>query len=170
MLVRPEQFTDHSAIHALTVAAFGTPAEANLIDRLRRDADPCMSLVAEVDHQIAGHILFTPVIVRTHPSLRMMGLAPMAVASPLQRRGIGSVLVRDGLEACAQLGYGAVVVLGHPTYYPRFGFQRAINFGLTCEYDVPPEAFMVVELQAEFLRGVTGVVSYHPAFADVAPE
>ena len=93
-----------------------------------------------------------------------MGLAPMAVAPKHQRKGIGSALVRAGLDQCAQLGFGAVVVLGHPAYYPRFGFLSSTRYGIGCEYDVPEEVFMAVELQDGFLRGASGKVKYHAAF------
>lgn len=95
-----------------------------------------------------------------------MGLAPMAVAPEHQRKGIGSALVRAGLDECKQLGFGAVVVLGHADYYPRFGFLSSARFGIGCEYEVPEEVFMVVELQAGFLDGASGKVKYHAAFSD----
>ena len=97
----------------------------------------------------------------------MMGLAPMAVAPARQRGGIGSALVRAGLERCREMGAAAVVVLGHPDFYPRFGFLPAARLGLSCEYDVPAEAFMAMELEPNGLRGAAGIVSYHPAFAGV---
>ena len=96
-----------------------------------------------------------------------MGLAPMAVAPSHQHQGIGSALVRAGLERCKALGAGAVIVLGHPEYYPRLGFSPAVRFGIGCEYDAPQEAFMVVELQPGYLRGVSGTIQYHDAFKNV---
>lgn len=96
-----------------------------------------------------------------------MGLAPMAVMPAAQRRGIGSALIRSGLERCAQLGYSAVVVLGHPEYYPRFGFVPASRFGIGCEYEVPDEVFMALELEPGALTGMSGTIRYHPAFAEV---
>jgi putative acetyltransferase len=96
-----------------------------------------------------------------------MGLAPMAVLPAEQRRGVGSALVQAGLDRCRQLPCGAVVVLGHPAYYPRFGFSPASRFGVTCEYDVPDEVFMAMELEPGFLRDKPGTIRYHPAFATV---
>jgi putative acetyltransferase len=96
-----------------------------------------------------------------------MGLAPMAVLPARQRQGIGSALVRDGLGRCRELGYEAVVVLGHPGYYPRFGFVPASRFGIGCEYDVPAEVFMALELVPGALRGKPGTIRYHPAFAEL---
>ena len=167
MRIRTEQTQDHAAIHALNVAAFETPAEARLVDVLRAQAAPLVSLVAEIEARIVGHVLFSPVSLPGYPALKLMGLAPMAVEPGRQRQGIGSRLVRKGLKQCSALDYGAVVVLGHPAYYPRFGFRPAVEFGLACEYDAPPEAFMAQELQDHYLRGVSGTVRYHAAFAGV---
>lgn len=96
-----------------------------------------------------------------------MGLAPMAVAPAHQRQGVGSALIRAGVERCGELGFVAVVVLGHAGYYPRFGFSPAARFGVCCEYDVADEAFMATELQPGSLRGKSGVVKYHMAFSNV---
>jgi putative acetyltransferase len=167
VLIRPEIPDDHAAVHALNASAFESPAEAALVDRLRCEADPIVSVVAEVGAKVVGHIMFTPVALSADPHLRVMGLAPMAVASAYRRQGIGAALVRRGFEGCARLGCGAVVVLGHPGYYPRFGFRSGASFGLSCEYDVPLEAFMAVELQPGYLAGSSGTVSYHVAFADL---
>lgn len=121
-----------------------------LVDALRNQACPLVSLVAEDAGAIVGHIMFSPMSLPDHPALKIMGLAPMAVAPQHQRKGIGSALIRNGLKQCRQLGFGAVVVLGHPRYYPRFGFLLAARFGIRCGYDAPEEAFMIVELQAGF--------------------
>jgi putative acetyltransferase len=173
-LIRSEERKDWAAVHAVNESAFGTPAEANLVDALRDQAQPIVSLVGEdtsaYDGIIVGHIMFSPVSLPGHPALRMMGLAPMAVAPAHQRNGIGSALVRAGLEQCRKLGFGAVVVLGHPAYYPRFGFAPSTRFGIGCEYDVPEEVFMVVELDAGVLRGASGKVKYHPAFSALPTE
>jgi putative acetyltransferase len=165
MLIRSEQEKDRTAVHAVNVSAFDTPVEANLVDALRARADPIVSLVAEDNRAILGHIMFSPVALSGHPALRIMGLAPMAVAPVHQRKGIGSALVRAGLEQCKQLGFGAVVVLGHPAYYPRFGFTSSTRFGIGCEYDVPEDVFMAVELHAGFLRGASGTIKYDAAFS-----
>ena len=168
MLVRAEEDKDRAAVHAVNAAAFETPTEANLVDALREQARPIVSLVAEDDEgAIVGHIMFSPVSLSGHPGLKVMGLAPMAVAPKHQRKGIGSALVRAGLEQCKQLGFVAVVVLGHAGYYPRFGFLPSTHFGIGCEYDVPEDVFMTMELQPAALRGTTGTVKYHAAFRDV---
>jgi len=167
VLIRNEEEKDRDAVYALNVAAFGSPAEADLIDALRGQASPIVSFIAEENGTIVGHIMFSPVMLSGHPELRIMGLAPMAVLPACQKQGIGSALVRAGLERCKSLGIGAVVVLGHPRYYPRFGFSPAKGLGIVSEYDVPDEAFMVVELQSGCLRGKSGTVRYHAAFKRV---
>lgn len=167
MLVRPEERKDWVVVHALNAAAFESPAEANLVDVLRQQARPVISLVAEEDKMVVGHIMFSPVSLTGHPNLKIMGLAPMAVAQLHQRMGVGSALVRAGLERCKKLGFGAAVVLGHIEYYPRFGFVPSTRFGIGYEYEVPEEAFMAVELQPGYLAGKSGTVQYHAAFADV---
>lgn len=164
MLIRPEKESDREAVHALNVSAFETSFEANLVDLLRDQAKPVVSLVAEVVGAVAGHIMFTPVSLSTDPKFKVMGLAPMAVAPEHQRQGTGSALVRAGLDQCGQMGFVAVVVLGHPEYYPRFGFASTSRFGIDSEYDVPDDVFMAVELKPDALRGKTGRVKYHAAF------
>jgi putative acetyltransferase len=167
MIVRVEQKQDRASVRAVNLSAFGTAAEANLVDALREQAYPFVSLVAEVDAEIIGHIMFSPVSLDGHPELRLMGLAPMAVAPAHQRNGVGSALVRAGLGHCGRLGFGAVAVLGYPFHYSRFGFQTAADFGIGCNYDAPVQAFMLLELQPGYLRGIAGAVRFHAAFKDL---
>lgn len=168
MTIRPETPEDIAAIHRVNELAFGRLGEADLVDALREEARPFLSLVADQDGQVVGHICFTPVTIESEGgSFTAMGLAPMAVVPGLQNEGIGSQLVRSGLEECRRIGHDVVVVLGHSEYYPRFGFLPASRKGLRCEYPVPDEVFMVVELSPDALAGRTGLVKYHPAFARV---
>jgi putative acetyltransferase len=165
-IVRPERQGDEDGIRAVNLAAFDTAAEADLVDALRRQATPIVSLVAEDAGVIVGHILFTPVTLVDAPELMLMGLAPMAVLPARQREGIGSSLVRQGLERCDEMNAAAVVVIGHPEYYPRFGFIPAARLFLRSEYDVPEDVFMVHELRDGALAGRSGTIRYHPVFAD----
>ncbi len=167
MLIRIEIEDDREAVFAVNASAFETPAEANLVVTLREEAEPVISLVAEMDGEIVGHILFSPVSLSGYPDLKLMGLGPMAVVREHQRKGIGSALVSSGLEMCRKHGFAAAVVLGHPEYYPRFGFSPSTRFGIDSEYKVPEEVFMAMELQAGSLNGKTGRVKYHTAFNDV---
>lgn len=162
--VRDEALRDQAAVRAINVAAFGRAAEADLVDALRGQAQPCVSLVAAVDDAVVGHVMFSPVTVDGHPHAQLMGLAPMAVQASHRGRGIGSALVRAGLDRCRMLQRDTVVVLGHPDYYPRFGFSPASRYGVRCPYEAPDEAFMLLELRPGALRGVHGTARYHPAF------
>jgi putative acetyltransferase len=162
MIIRSEQQGDEAGIRDVNLKAFATDAEANLVDALRQAGIELISLVAEENAKLVGHILFSPVDIDGYQGA--MALAPMAVLPDRQNKGIGTQLVEAGLKACKAAGYNAVIVLGHPGYYPRFGFQPALNSGITSEYDVPSEVFMVKELHKDALKGVTGTVVYHPAF------
>jgi putative acetyltransferase len=162
--VRSERSGDVAAIRHVHLGAFDTTLEADLVDALRVQASPLVSLVADADGTVVGHILFSPVTLASRPEVAMMGLAPMAVTPERQRQGVGSALVRAGLDECRRLGITAVVLIGHAEYYPRFGFVRASGFGLTSEYDVPDDVFMAIELKAGALGETAGIVRFHPAF------
>ena len=165
--VRSERPEDRDAVWQVNRAAFDQPDEADLVNRLRVHAEPYLAFVAVLDGEIVGHIAFTPVTLHpTRPDLDVRGLAPMAVLPAYQRNGIGTALVEAGLDACRRDGADAVVVLGHPSYYPRFGFASAASYGLRSEYDAPPEAFMALELTPSALGGITGIARYHPTFAE----
>lgn len=167
MEIRTEKTGDRETVHSVNVSAFITSDEADLVDILRDQAESIVSLVAEEKKQVVGHIMFSPVSLSGHPDLKVMGLAPMSVLPAFQQKGIGSALVRSGLEQCRQLGFHAVVVLGHPEYYPRFGFLPSLRFGIDSEYDVPKDVFMVMELSPGALHGKTGKIKYHQAFSNL---
>src|SRR5262245_62210794 len=114
MNVRDELPADRTQVRAVNLAAFPGPAEADLVDALRAQAHPCISLVAEADGRVAGHIMFSPASLPSRPELRIFGLAPMAVLPRCQRQGLGSALVRAGLQRCRELRHGAGTVLGQP--------------------------------------------------------
>jgi putative acetyltransferase len=166
--VRTEKAEDIPAVRRVNEIAFGRADEAALVDVLREVAHWHVSLVGVENGQIVGHIFFSPVSIESEASdFAAMGLAPMAVLPERQNQGIGSLLVREGLEECRHLGCNAVVVLGHPQYYPRFGFVPASQKGLNCEYPVPDDVFMVIELKPDALSGRQGLVKYRPEFNEV---
>ncbi len=164
MIVRLEEQRDFPAVYEINKAAFETNAEAKLVEQLRKVASPFISLVAEKDAAVVGHILFTPVTLSDYPQLSLMGLAPMAVSEDFRGSGVGSAPVEAGLERCRDLGAVAVVVLGYPAYYSRFRFRPSVEFDIRSEYDVPSDVFMVLELEAAALEDVQGTIHYHPAF------
>jgi putative acetyltransferase len=157
--IRPETATDHEAIRQVNLLAFGQEAEGELVDMLREQGYVRLSLVAERDSKIVGHILFSAIQIGAEDAL---ALAPMAVVPDHQRRGIGSALIQTGLEQCRQAGHRIVIVLGHPDYYPRFGFLPELAAPLKSKY--AGEAFMALELVPGALDGVTGEVKYPPPF------
>jgi putative acetyltransferase len=114
---------------------------------------------------IVGHVLLSPVRIDGRSDPPGLGLAPLAVLPAHQRRGIGQRLTREALRRAAALGHAYVVVLGHPAYYPRFGFVPASRFGLRYEQSVPDDVFLALELTPGALDGVSGVVRYLPAFS-----
>lgn len=169
ILIRPEQPEDASRVRHVNELAFGQPVEADLVEKLAKACADSLSLVAE-DGDVVGHILFTPVVIdRAGHSIVGMGLAPMAVLPDRQRQGIGSQLVRRGLDSLRARGCPFVVVVGHPEYYPRFGFERASVHGLVSQWEgIPDAAFMVLILDEHAMVGVSGVARYREEFDDVA--
>jgi putative acetyltransferase len=169
--IREEQPGDRAAIRNLTTLAFGGACEAQIIDALRSACPGLVSLVAVENGEIIGHILASPVTVEGKKStISGMGLGPMAVLPERQRHGIGTGLVRHGLARLREEGCLFVVVLGHPDYYPRFGFVPASLYGLTSQWEgVPDEAFMVMIIDDDCMNGVHGIVRYRDEF-DVAME
>ena len=165
LTIRPERPADVPAIRTVNERAFGQPDEAALVDAIRTRGERSISLVAVDGARLVGHILFTPVTIREPDRVHeAAGLAPLAVDPDHQRRGIGSRLVARGLDRCRESGFRIAVVLGHPTYYPRFGFVPARLHGIRFALDVPGDTFMVTELVPGALDGCTGVVRYAHEF------
>ena len=164
--VRRENALDVAGIRGVLLDAFGQPEEADLVEALRRGASfmPELSLVAQAGDIVVGHILFTRLHVRGDERKPGLALAPMAIRKPFQRLGIGGQLMRAGLAAAREKGEPFVVVLGHPEYYPRFGFERASRFEIRAPMDVPDAALMAMELRPGGLNGVSGVVEWAPEF------
>lgn len=169
--IRREEAADVRGVRAVEVEAFGRADEGELVDRLRARGQHVLSLVAALDGDVVGHLLLTPVRVEgAGADLRMLGLGPMAVRAAHQRRGIGSRLVRAAVDESRKTRAAGIVVLGHPDYYPRFGFAPAREFGLTTEYDPSGDAFFVQELIPGALASVRGRVRYAPEFGAAGPE
>lgn len=164
MQIVTEQPAHHPQVSGITRAAFGSDDEVRLIERLRSDGLVRVSLVAIEDGEVVGHVLFTDLAVTVDGrSLRALCLAPVSVRPDYQRSGVGSMLIREGLRQSALAGFEAVVVVGHPAYYPSFGFSAALAQKLVGPFS--GEAFMALELVLGVLRGDAGTVVYPAAFA-----
>jgi len=170
--IRPERPEEKSVIWGINRLAFGGESEPNLVDKIRESTGfiPQLSLVALRRGQIIGHILFSLIEIasddRPDQPMPALALAPMAVHPDFQNQGVGSALVRRGLEVSRDLGHAVVVVVGHPEYYPRFGFSSARAKGLEAPFPVPDEAFLAIELVPGSLQGIKGMVVYPSAFAE----
>jgi putative acetyltransferase len=161
MLTRFEASSDIQAIHAVLASAFPTDAEAKVVDALRSSGRLSLSLVADANGDVVGHVAFSPVTVDGTPM--GWGMAPVAVKPGFQRQGIGGALIEEGLKQAKETGVPFVVVLGHPEYYPKFGFERASDIGLQNAYGAD-EAFMVVELTDGGIPDGGGLVEYCEEF------
>ena len=168
MLIWPEKKQDIPAIRRLNEIAFGEKGEANLVDALRERGAITLSLVALEDERIVGHILFSPVTIEHEgAAIKAVGLGPMAILPEYQNTGIGSRLVRYGIDELKKLGVDLIVVLGHPAFYPRFGFVPASRYSLRCEFDgVPENTFMVHIINDTVAGNLGGIVHYGPEFSE----
>jgi len=168
ILVREEANQDHEAVRQINRRAFDQEEEGQLVDALRAGNFARISLIAETDKQVVGHIMFSDLaIITTNGTIAALALAPMAVLPDFQRQGIGSALVRRGLEICKVRGHRIVVVLGHPDFYPRFGFSAKSAESLESPYGGGP-SFMAIELVPGALHGVAGKVAYAEPFNNLA--
>lgn len=164
-LIREERSEDEAAVAAIVERAFGRALEADLVASLRRDGAAALSLVAEQEGRVLGHVLFSPVIIEGgDEGFAAAALAPLAVLPAFQRLGIGSALVSAGLKRCREIGFSRVLVLGDPAYYQRFGFAPAAAVGIRFPGDVPEQAFMAMALEPGALEGCAGIARYAPAF------
>lgn len=168
LIIREECADDFPAVFNINTRAFESDTEARLVNLLRRRARPVVSLVALRDDELLGHIMFSPVTIDEEAAGgRTMGLAPMAVLPEAQRQGVGSRLVQAGLDACRALRTELVFVLGHPDYYPRFGFKPAADSGFHYKDEKLDPLFFVLELTKGAASGLSGEVCYHPVFDQV---
>lgn len=163
-----EKPEDIAFIHSVNEQAFGRVSEAKLVDTLRLACTDHLSLVADDNGSIIGHLMFTPVVVTDgKQKTEGMGLAPMAVLPSRQRQGMGTQLVDTGLQILKEKGCPFVIVLGHPEYYPRFGFQAASGCNIKTQWDgVPDEAFMILVMDHEAMQNVSGVATFRDEFND----
>lgn len=162
MILRPETPSDFPAVHRLHAACFETGAEAGLVDRLREDGDAVISLVAEIEGAVAGHVMFS----RMRAPFPALGLAPVSVAAPWRRRAIAARLIEAGLDRAREAGWRGVFVLGDPAYYSRFGFSAEAAAGFESPYAGP--YLMALSLDGEPLPAGSGRVDYAPAFDGLA--
>ncbi|GAB6930052.1 N-acetyltransferase [Paenibacillus sp. JCM 10914] len=171
MNIRTETNQDMERVQHLLLQAFPGQAEARLVEELRKDPQfvPELSIVAEENGIIKGHILLSQgQLLDGHQTHAVAALAPLAVLPKYQRQGIGGLLVEEGKRRCASLGYPLVFLFGHPTYYPRFGFEQARRYGLDIkQFTVSDEVFMVAELKSGALEKLQGEFRYPPAFENL---
>ena len=161
--IRQEKESDYKKTEAVVEKSFKNAEHTDhkehfLVSKLRKSNVfiPELSLVAEVNEKIIGHIMFT----------KSLALAPVSILPEYQNKGIGSSLVMEGLRIAKKAGFKSVIVLGHDKYYPRFGFKPASNFGIKAPFDVPDIAFMALELYGKALNDVTGTVIYGKEFLE----
>ena len=166
--IRPFSPEDAGDVREVHLRAFdGSSQEPRIVELLHAADKAPVSLVAVLDGRVMAHVLFSPIdLGERGPSINTVALAPVGVLPEYQNRGIGSRLIRAGLETCGEAGYDAVVLLGEPGYYSRFGFERASDYGLGNEYGVD-EPFMVAPLKSGALDGASGTVRYQPEFREV---
>jgi len=170
LTLRREKASDFHGIYLVHQAAFRQEAEGRLVEKLRKNKAyiPELSLVAIQDNLVVGHIFFSKIKITGGPKdYESLTLAPLGVLTEFQNKGIGSLLVREGLKKARELGYRSVIVLGHKNFYPRFGFVPASRWGIESPYEVPDEAFMAIELVPGGLDGISGKVKYDEAFEEL---
>ena len=167
LIIREESPKDINGIYEINKQAFEDESEAKIVNALREADELSLSLVAQINNQIVGHIAFSEVKIDSGAeSYDAIGLAPMAILPEYQRRGYGSELVEKGLKILSERGHEIVVVLGHPEYYPKFGFITTDKYGIHCEFECPAEAFMIKELKQNSLKGIGGTVKFNPKFSE----
>jgi putative acetyltransferase len=164
--IREERLDDIAAVRDLNRQAFGQDQESNVVDVLRANGAALLCLVATVKDQVVGHIMYSPLSVGDN----VMGaaLGPMAVLPEFQRQGIGSKLIEVGNRKLKDAGCLFIIVVGHADYYPRFGFRPAGERGITCEWDVPDDVFMLLVLDEAKMKGVSGLAKYRHEFSSVS--
>ena len=164
--IRQERADDIAAVRDLNRRAFGQDQESNIVDALRANGAALLSLVATLNGQVVGHIMYSPLSI--DGKFEGAALGPMAVLPQCQRRGIGSRLIEAGNRKLKDDGCPFIIVVGHADYYPRFGFKPASEHGIKCEWDVPDNVFMLLVLDQAKMAGVAGLAKYRPEFSSVS--
>lgn len=164
--IREERPDDVGAIREVNRRAFGQDQEGNIVDALRSNGAALLSLVARLNDQAVGHIMYSPATVGD--DVKGAALGPMAVLPEHQRLGIGSKLIEAGSHKLKDAGCPFIIVLGHANYYPRFGFTPASDFGIKCEWEVPADVFMLLVLDEAKMKGVSGLAKYRHEFSSVS--
>lgn len=164
--IRKEEEKDHKQIYEVNKLAFQQENESKLIEKIRKSENfiPELSIVAEIDNRIVGHIFFSKIKIIGDSDYESLALAPMAVIPEFQKRGIGSELIKKGIDKAKELGFDSIIVLGHKEYYPKFGFQRASKWNIKCPFEVPDDVFMAIELTEKAFEGAAGTVEYPDEF------
>jgi predicted N-acetyltransferase YhbS len=167
--IRSEEKDDYNEIKKINELAFDQKNEGKLVDDLRKkpDFNHLLSLVAKIKGKIVGHILFYPIKIKNEKKEHIvLSLAPIAVHPDFQNLGIGSKLVKRGLETAKETGSAAVIVVGHPNYYPRFGFSPASKWNIKLPIECPYDVFLAIELKKNSLKGVSGLVEFPKEYYD----
>ena len=164
--IREERADDVAAVRNMNRRAFGQDQESNIVDALRANGAALLSLVATVNDRVVGHIMYSPLSIGGNVTGAALG--PMAVLPEHQRQGIGSKLVKVGNQKLKDAGYPFIIVVGHADYYPRFGFKRANEHGITCEWDLPDDVFMLLVLDQAKMKSVSGLATYRHEFSSVS--
>jgi putative acetyltransferase len=169
MIIRNETVNDFEEVYKLNYLAFGKRKdESELVERIRKSEEfvPELSIIAEIDNEIVGHLLLSKATVVDYEQIfTVIVLAPIAINPSFQKQGIGSKLIDEGIRRCRVLGFSIILLIGHPSYYPRFGFQPARKYGLELkQFEVPDEVFMVYEVEEGTLQEIKGELKYPKAF------
>ncbi|MBF0546054.1 MAG: N-acetyltransferase [Candidatus Riflebacteria bacterium] len=165
--IKTEELKDLPIVRKINEAAFGKPHEANIVDNLRKNCSELLSLVAVEGKEIVGHILFSPAEIEgPQGKVRGMGLAPVAVLPERQKQGIGKLLINEGLARLRNIGCPFVIVLGHPEYYPKFGFEPASKYDINCQWaNIPNGVFRINWLDTPMERRISGLAKYREEFS-----
>lgn len=173
MNLRKETSNDYHEVFNVITDAFENEIHSDhreqfLVERLRKSKHfvPELSIVAEIDNKIVGYILLTKIKIKnTEKEFESLALAPVAVLQEFQNKGIGSELIKHAHAKAKELGFSSIILLGHPQYYPKFGYKKTSSFGIKLPFDVPEDYCMALELTDKALAKVNGMVEYPEEFS-----